>query len=380
MFVELSWFAISGRCEAAELVTCSGGSVLCNPTYLYASRRGSERCEEENNRYNRKHSDWNRISRGNEMNSNRHRCSIPFASPMLMFPLILTSAGHEPPAQTTTATSSLNSPDDTLHRPSYRRPLLEYTFIALMIWGAFVVRLWPLSKVHFWDEAVYLQNAEVICCGKANYSDLDSRPPLLSLMFAAIFLLWHHIYAADIATALLNALGPALLYVSGRTAVGRIPAAIASLLLAFSPFFVGVFPSGFPSDNTGNSLLSDSPALTIILLAFWLLVRALHRQSDLRFASVGFVFALAVLTRFASLSSIARFRFWFLPQLGGGGRRSLAPPDLLSGSCRTCAGRVCGTKAFSKPSAEAGSITKVPGNRPSSMPETLALFSVGSRS
>jgi 4-amino-4-deoxy-L-arabinose transferase-like glycosyltransferase len=188
--------------------------------------------------------------------------------------------------------------------PRRRQVILEFTFVVLLIGAAFVLRFWPLSKVHFWDEAVYLQNAEVICCGKANYSELDSRPPLLSLIFAAVFLLWHHVYAASIATALLNALGPAFLYVSGRVIAGRIPAAIASLLLAFSPFFVGIFPAGFVSDDTGNSLLSDGPALTLILFSFWLLLRALRKQTDLRFACAGFVLGLAVLMRFASLSSV----------------------------------------------------------------------------
>ncbi len=187
---------------------------------------------------------------------------------------------------------------------SRHRLLLECTLIGLLIAGAFVLRVWSLSKVHFWDEAVYLQNAEVILGNKFNYSELDFRAPLLSLIFAAVFLVWHHIYAAAIVTALLNAAGPALLYLSGRKIVGRLAAGIAGLLLAFAPFFVGAFPDWFPSDNTGNSLLSDSPALTIILLAFWLLLRALRRQSDLRFACVGFVFSLAVLMRFASLSSV----------------------------------------------------------------------------
>ncbi len=188
---------------------------------------------------------------------------------------------------------------------SHRRQLLlECAFVFFLIAAAFVLRLWPLSRTHFWDETVYLQNAEVICCGKANYSELDSRPPLLSLIFAAVFLLRHHVYAASIATALLNALGPALLYVGGRMIIGRLPAAIASLLLAFSPFFVSVFPTGFVSDDTGNSLLSDSPTLTLILLAFWLFLRALRLQTNLRFACAGFVLALAVLMRFASLTSV----------------------------------------------------------------------------
>jgi 4-amino-4-deoxy-L-arabinose transferase-like glycosyltransferase len=195
--------------------------------------------------------------------------------------------------------------DRVQNQGSHRRQvILESTFVVLLIAASFVLRLWPLSEVRFWDETVYLQNAEVMCCGKTNYSELDSRPPLLSVIFAAVFLLWNHVYAACIAAALLNALGPALLYISGRMIAARIAAAIAALLLAFSPFFVGIFPAGFVSDATGNSLLSDCPALTLILLGFWLLLRALRKQTDLRFACAGFVLALAVLMRFASLSTV----------------------------------------------------------------------------
>jgi 4-amino-4-deoxy-L-arabinose transferase-like glycosyltransferase len=86
--------------------------------------------------------------------------------------------------------------------------------------------------------------------------------------------------------------------------VGRLPAAIAALLLAFSPFFVGVFPNGFASDATGNSLLTDSPALTLVLLAFWLLLRALDRQSPPGFAWAGLALALSILMRFGTLPSV----------------------------------------------------------------------------
>jgi 4-amino-4-deoxy-L-arabinose transferase-like glycosyltransferase len=189
-------------------------------------------------------------------------------------------------------------------RGSRQQAVWQFLFVVLLVSAAFVLRLWGMSKTHFWDEAAYLQNAEVICCGKTNYSELASRPPLLSLIYAAVFLVWHHVYAACIVTALLNALGPALLYFSGRLIAGRAPAAIAALMLAFCPFFVGVFPAGFVSDDTGNSLLSDSPALTLILLAFWLLLRALRQPAGLRFAAAGFVLALTVLMRFPSLSSV----------------------------------------------------------------------------
>ena len=182
--------------------------------------------------------------------------------------------------------------------------LLEIVFLVGVFLGAFTVRVWPLSKIHFWDEAVYLQDAEVICCGKTNYSDLDSRPPLLSMIFAAAFLVWHNVYAADIVTALLNAAGPVLLYFCGRRIVGRRAAAIAALLMAFLPFFVGVFPNGFDSDNTGNSLLTDEPSLTLLLLALLIMLRGLRRNRTAEFALAGFVLGLAVLMRFASLLSV----------------------------------------------------------------------------
>jgi len=248
----------------------------------------------------------------------------------------------------------------THERGSHRRLIiLESTFVLLLVGFAFVLRVWPLSKVHFWDEAVYLQNAEVICCGKATYSELDRRPPLLSLIFAAVFLLWHHVYAACIAAALLNSLGPALLYVSGRMLAGRIPAAIASLLLAFSPFFVGIFPTGFVSDDTGNSLLSDSPALTLILLSFWLLLRALRQQTDLRFACAGFVLALTVLMRFASLSSVGVLSLLVLAA-DRPGRAALTCGPGFAGHAST-------TADSSGPSIAVGSTSQVLENRPSSM-------------
>jgi len=178
-------------------------------------------------------------------------------------------------------------------------------FLSILFAAGFLVRLWGMSKTHYWDEMVYLQNAQVICCGKVNYSELDFRPPLLSMIFAGVFLLWRHIFAACIVTAFVNALGPVFLFFAGRLSVGRLPAAIAGLLLAFSPFFIGIFPGGFVSDDTGNSLMTDSPALTLVLLGFWLLLRALERPAVFRFFCAGFALALCVLMRFGSIPSVA---------------------------------------------------------------------------
>src|ERR1035438_781288 len=93
-------------------------------------------------------------------------------------------------------------------RGSLRRVVVrEFLFVVSLIAAALVLRLWGLSKSYAWDETVYLQDAEVLCCGKTNYSELAFRPPLLSLIFAAVYFLRHHVYSARIVTSLLNALG-----------------------------------------------------------------------------------------------------------------------------------------------------------------------------
>lgn len=179
---------------------------------------------------------------------------------------------------------------------------LEWVGLGLLVAVAFLIRLWGMSRLHVWDECVYLLDAEYMAFGKAAYIEIDSRPPLLSLLFAGLFRLCNSDYAAAALTALINALGPAFLYLGGRKLVGRGAAAIAALLLAFGPYLAGVVLDG--SDGTGHALLTDCPALTLLLLSFWLLLRALQHQTGLRFAFAGFTLALAVLMRFGSLSSV----------------------------------------------------------------------------
>ena len=190
---------------------------------------------------------------------------------------------------------------DRLRLTLKNRPSILIVSLFLLFVSAFLVRVWGLSYIHYWDEMVYLQNAKVICCGKTNYSELDFRPPLLSMLYAVTFLIRDHIFAACIVTAVLNALAPVFLFLSGRKVVGALAAALASLLLAFGPFFVGVFPAGFDSDDTGNSLLTDSPALTLVLLGLWLMLRALEKEKLSRFALAGFVISMAILMRFGSI-------------------------------------------------------------------------------
>ena len=195
-----------------------------------------------------------------------------------------------------------------------RRRRWEWWFVGVVFMGAFLVRVWGVSHRHGWDENVYLLNAQQMCCGGSHYNEIDSRPPLLSLLFAGVFRVWHSDYAAYLLTAGMNALGPVFLYLAGRRFVGRRAAGIAALLMGFTPFFVGAFPaasSGFVSFPTGHSLLSDCPALTLVVLAFWLLVRGVEKSSAgqsgpaaREFFWAGVVLAMTVLMRFPSLASV----------------------------------------------------------------------------
>ena len=179
--------------------------------------------------------------------------------------------------------------------------------LSLLVAAAFLIRLWGMSKMHFWDEDVYLLNAQYIFNGHAGYLEIDSRPPLLPLLFAGAFHVWNSDYAAEIVTAMFNALGPLFMVLAGRRIVGQSAAAIVALLLAFAPFFVGVCPDGsggFVPNCNGHSLLTDCPALTLTLLSLWLGLRALEKQTALRFLGFGFSLAMVVLMRFGSLSTV----------------------------------------------------------------------------
>ena len=218
---------------------------------------------------------------------------------------------------------------------------LVWLCLALLVAAGFLIRLWGLTHMHFWDENVYLLNADYILTGKAGYLEIDSRPPLISVFFAGVFALWHSDYAAQIVTSLLNALGPLFLYLAGRRIVSRAAASIAAILLAFGPFFAGACADGdggFVENCNGHSLLTDCPALTLILLSLWLLVRALESQTasqtNLRFFLAGLALASTVLMRFGSLSTVgvlmllplaARFRWRALAVCLAGFLAGMAP-------------------------------------------------------
>ena len=162
-----------------------------------------------------------------------------------------------------------------------------------------LLRVYPLEAYHGWDESTYLQHAEHIITGKDNYNELAFRPPLLPLIFAAGFLLWHSAFMASILTALLSASIIIALYLLGRRIHSDEAGLLAALLVAVHPAFV----------EFGHLLLTD--AIVASFLAF-----ALYYAHDHRWQLIllcGACTGLAALTKFTALATVpllALYVFW----------------------------------------------------------------------
>src|SRR6266446_9920497 len=132
--------------------------------------------------------------------------------------------------------------------------------LALILVLALLVRVVPLTYSHFWDETVFLQDAKVIVDGRTNYDEFFERPPLLSIVYALGFALWDNIYVANLMQGLWTTTAVLFAFVYVRKAFGLLSGLCAAFLLAFGPYFV----------ETSHDLLTDMPALALMLAAMWL--------------------------------------------------------------------------------------------------------------
>lgn len=159
--------------------------------------------------------------------------------------------------------------------------------LALILVLALLLRIIPLTYSHFWDETVYLQHAKVFLGMRSNYDEFFLRPPLLPTFYAIGFALWNNIFVANIVQGVLTALAVLLAYLYARLTFGTTAAILAAFLLAFAPYMV----------ETSHELLTDMPAVALMLAAMWL-----FDKPGARFALLaGVAGALAVQMRFTSL-------------------------------------------------------------------------------
>lgn len=158
--------------------------------------------------------------------------------------------------------------------------------LAALLALAVLLRIIPLSESHEWDETVFLQHAKIMVDGRTNYDEFHHRPPALSALYALGFLAWDHTYAAQLLQGLASGLAVLFVFLYAQRAFGRPAALAAAVAMAFSPYFVAA----------SHNLLTDMPAVTVILAAMWLFERRRGRDDFLS----GLLFALAILTRYTS--------------------------------------------------------------------------------
>jgi 4-amino-4-deoxy-L-arabinose transferase-like glycosyltransferase len=192
--------------------------------------------------------------------------------------------------------------------------------LALILVLALLVRVVPLTYSHFWDETVFLQDAKVIVDGRTNYDEFFERPPVLSIVYALGFALWDNIYIANVMQGLFTTLAVLFVFLYVRSTFGLMAGISAAFLLAFAPYFV----------ETSHELLTDMPAVALMLAAMWLFDKRGARFGLL----AGVAYGLAIETRFTSLFLLLYFLFEtalslkktrHLLFLGAGAAASLAP-------------------------------------------------------
>jgi 4-amino-4-deoxy-L-arabinose transferase-like glycosyltransferase len=145
------------------------------------------------------------------------------------------------------------------------------------------------------------------------------RTPVPALYFAAIYYFAVSIRAVQIANVFIGVLTVWLIHDLTRRSFGIIPALWAAALVSCHPLLLLY---------TGQ-LLSETPVILFIALAFWL-IWMLRSRSALWFAPIGILFGLAALTRESMLPLAALVALWIvIIRAGEGWLRRIAPAAVI---------------------------------------------------
>ncbi|MBW3022374.1 glycosyltransferase family 39 protein [Candidatus Woesearchaeota archaeon] len=178
------------------------------------------------------------------------------------------------------------------------KKLSAVLFIIFLLVVPFYLRLFPLRTSHYWDETVYLQHSEIFFSGRDNYSELDFRPPVLSILFFLGYFIWHNVFMAHIIVALLSVFGAYYLYLLGKELYNHKVGFIAGLTLAYSPLLI----------HWSHFTLTDTVALTFLIMSTYFFIRC--RRYD--WVLAGILLTVSVLTRFTSMALFLLFLLWWI--------------------------------------------------------------------
>jgi 4-amino-4-deoxy-L-arabinose transferase-like glycosyltransferase len=162
--------------------------------------------------------------------------------------------------------------------------------LLLILVLALVLRLYPLEQWHEWDESVYLMHAEHMVGGKTNYNEFFYRPPILPIIIAAGFLIWHHVFMASIVVALATSAVALGMYLVGARLHSEEAGLFAALIVTVQPLFV----------RFGHMLFTDALVATFFTFAVWCALHPGWRWA----AAAGALTGVAALTKFSALATI----------------------------------------------------------------------------
>ncbi|HZX19443.1 MAG TPA: glycosyltransferase family 39 protein [archaeon] len=183
---------------------------------------------------------------------------------------------------------------------NFNDPKLKKILLFSILLLAFLLRFWGGQQVHFWDETVYLQHAEIISgLRENNFDEFSLRPPMLPIIFAAGILLWNSTLTPIIIVGLFASLAVLFSFFIVEKIYGFKTGIISASLVAFLPFLV----------EYSRFLLSDMPALMFLLTGVFFAQKFFDEKKDFFALISGLLFGMSFLTRFSVFSAIAAIGF-----------------------------------------------------------------------
>lgn len=166
--------------------------------------------------------------------------------------------------------------------------LLAITLVGLLI------RIFPIRMgFHYWDEAVYLQHAEILSGLRPDfYNELDFRPPLFSLILGTLYLFRPSTTAAHIVVAVLSSLVIPVTYLTSKELFNYKTGLLSALIVTISPLGI----------EMSHHMLVDAFLATLWISTFYVGLKSFQNEGNIYYmALTGILAALSVLTKFTSL-------------------------------------------------------------------------------
>ncbi|RLI99940.1 MAG: hypothetical protein DRP03_02250 [Candidatus Aenigmatarchaeota archaeon] len=174
------------------------------------------------------------------------------------------------------------------------RKLIKIFLLLLLFLISFFVRFFPVNLgSHYWDEAVYLQHAEIFSGQRSmeKFNEFDIRPPLLPLMISLSYIVSHSIISAHFVVSILSALGIIVIFFLAKEIFDEETAVFSSLLYALIPLNI----------TLSHDILVDSFLPTFWAASALFVIKSAKTGERLHKVLAGIFIGFSILTKFTSL-------------------------------------------------------------------------------